>query len=426
MVNQNLKDKQTRLFKNLDNKSEKMALKKVCLKQEVCQACEIINEPYYKQLLYKKNTFLRALKYEGLDHLSKFVNPLRESYYRLGYRRTSKLVVSERHGHKKRFIDIGLYKPGTHKVEDIRNCPVQLKIINDIVDFTKHKIRDYGISVYDEKKRVGLLRYLILRSSFDSKSVLLTCVVSEKNLQVLRPLACDITNKFSEVKGILLHIHKSQSNSLLSLDEDYETFLLSGKDHFYESLNSLSIKYTYKSFMQSNYFVSREIYNSILSFVREKSFDCVIDFYCGVGLLSLLLAKEVKRVIAVESVEESIKNAKINAENNDVRNCEFVCSRVENYLNEAALDLNNALFILNPPRKGCDERVLKKLISMNAQNIIYVSCNARSLSRDLKILVSETNLKVEKIELYDMFPGTKHFESLVFLKALESIDETTI
>ena len=222
----------------------------------------------------------------------------------------------------------------------------------------------------------------------------------------IRQLAEEMMQRCPALVGVVENINRRRDNVLLG----QETKLIVGRDHLFEELNGIRFRLNAPSFFQVNPHQAQELYRTAIEWAELSGSERVLDAYCGVGALGLFASAQAKEVLGVEVVDSAIENARYNAQLNQIENIQFQCSKVEDSL-ESIKNLD--LVFINPPRKGCDEKVLHALIEAQIPSLIYVSCSPKSLSRDLDIL--RDHFEIDLIQPFDLFPHTKHVETLVKL-----------
>ena len=372
-----------------------------------CVGCPFIKVPYPEQLLKKRAIVGRALaKYSSLA--SADVSPVVPSPQRLGYRARVKLVVRKNRDQ----VAMGLYVPQTHRVIDISSCPVHPRQVNQVVFYLKKKVLELGIAPYDERDDSGDLRYVDFRFSVARHELSLTLVTRHASFPQGAPLAKALQRRFPFITGVIQNVNENRGNVIWG--NSFRT--LGGRDTIMERVGDLKLVFPAGVFSQANPFTARKLYDRVYELAALKGGETVLDLYCGVGPISLYLAVAARQVWAVDDSELSITTAKQNARRNGRGNCRFIAGDVATTLTQLTKDLPRIdLMVLNPPRKGIKAAALEAVLAAGAPRIIYVSCEPRSLARDLDRLVA-ANYRVEQIQPFDMFPQTEEVETLVLLR----------
>ena len=372
-----------------------------------CVGCPFIKVPYPEQLLKKRAIVGRALaEYSSLA--SADVSPVVPSPQRLGYRARVKLVVRKNRDQ----VAMGLYVPQTHRVIDISSCPVHPRQVNQVVFYLKKKVLELGIAPYDERDDSGDLRYVDFRFSVARHELSLTLVTRHASFPQGAPLAKALQRRFPFITGVIQNVNENRGNVIWG--NSFRT--LGGRDTIMERVGDLKLVFPAGVFSQANPFTARKLYDRVYELAALKGGETVLDLYCGVGPISLYLAVAARQVWAVDDSELSITTAKQNARRNGRGNCRFIAGDVATTLTQLTKDLPRIdLMVLNPPRKGIKAAALAAVLAAGAPRIIYVSCEPRSLARDLDRLVA-ANYRVEQIQPFDMFPQTEEVETLVLLR----------
>ena len=372
-----------------------------------CVGCPFIKVPYPEQLLKKRAIVGRALaEYSSLAGAD--VSPVVPSPQRLGYRARVKLVVRKNRDQ----VAMGLYVPQTHRVIDISSCPVHPRQVNQVVFYLKKKVLELGIAPYDERDDSGDLRYVDFRFSVARHELSLTLVTRHASFPQGAPLAKALQQRFPYITGVIQNVNENRGNVIWG--NSFRT--LGGRDTIMERVGDLKLVFPAGVFSQANPFTARKLYDRVYELAALKGGETVLDLYCGVGPISLYLAVAARQVWAVDDSELSITTAKQNARRNGRGNCRFIAGDVATTLTQLTKDLPRIdLMVLNPPRKGIKAAALEAVLAAGAPRIIYVSCESRSLARDLDRLVA-ANYRVEQIQPFDMFPQTEEVETLVLLR----------
>ena len=336
------------------------------------------------------------------------VSPVVPSPQRLGYRARVKLVVRKNRDQ----VAMGLYVPQTHRVIDISSCPVHPRQVNQVVFYLKKKVLELGIAPYDERDDSGDLRYVDFRFSVARHELSLTLVTRHASFPQGAPLAKALQQRFPFITGVIQNVNENRGNVIWG--NSFRT--LGGRDTIMERVGDLKLVFPAGVFSQANPFTARKLYDRVYELAALKGGETVLDLYCGVGPISLYLAVAARQVWAVDDSELSITTAKQNARRNGRGNCRFIAGDVATTLTQLTKDLLRIdLMVLNPPRKGIKAAALEAVLAAGAPRIIYVSCEPRSLARDLDRLVA-ANYRVEQIQPFDMFPQTEEVETLVLLR----------
>ncbi len=399
----------TRLRKILRNAPQRTT-NNPCKKEFTCLGCPLIGLKYQGQLDFKQQRVTNALADHDLLREG-LVHPTLPAEQTLEYRASAKLVF----GRKRERVLIGLYQRGSHEIVDTGDCPIHHPLINRIINVVREEVQRQSISVYSSRHKKGLLRYLLIRVSPENNKALVTFVSNFRDLQQLPKLAKWLMRKVPEVIGVHQNINSSTGNVILG----QETIKLHGLPDLIEQVGGIRLRIAPEAFFQVNTRQAVRIYQLVRQWANLSKKDNVIDLYCGIGGIGLHLAKDARQLVGIEYVEQAVRNAADNANLNELDNCRFVAGDAAEQLEKLAAQLHPVRLVsLNPPRKGCSEELLQILCGITPQQIIYVSCDPESLTRDLKVLV-ENGYRIEQVQPVDMFPQTAHVETVVELKRME-------
>jgi len=305
-------------------------------------------------------------------------------------------------------VMMGYYKQGTHDVVDVDSCPIEHPKLSKAANIVKDVLNKLGYSAYNEDKSPGLFRHLRARIGFGTGEVLLTFITNEKVIPGAQRLIKEVLNKCKaediNVVGICQNINPRQTNVIMG----EKSWTMWGRDYIYDKMKGLKFKVSNSSFYQTNPIQTEVLYDTALEFSGVTAKDTIIDAYSGIGTVALWFAKHAEYVYGIEEVKEAVEDAAENAELNKITNCRFNHGKVEKLLPE--LDSGDIL-VLDPPRGGCEEKVLKTIGKSQLKKIIYISCNPGTLARDLAYL-SDNGFKVDIVQPVDMFPHSFHIESV--------------
>lgn len=378
-----------------------------CPVVNVCGGCQIQSLSYEAQLNIKtdkvKNDISRIGKLDGVkihDTLG-----MEDPYY---YRNKAQFPVAIRGKN----IKFGFYERGTHNIVDIKSCVIQHEVNDKILEILKTYMKKFNISVYDEKTGRGVIRNILTRTSFKTKDVMVVVITNGRDLPHKLELVELLQKNVPNLKSLIHNINNMKTNRILG----DKTITLYGDDKIIDYIGDLKFKISALSFFQVNPMQTEVLYEKTLEYADLTGDETVFDLYCGIGSISLFLAKKAKKVYGIEIVKEAIEDARENAKINHIDNAEFYTGKAEEIfprLYEQGIKAD--VVIIDPPRKGCEEEVLNTIIEMQPKKVIYVSCNPSTLARDLKYL-DEHGYKTVEIQPVDMFPHTMHVETVVKLQ----------
>lgn len=309
---------------------------------------------------------------------------------------------------------IGFFQARTHKVVPIRRCLIQTEAADRTAQAVGEWMRRYKISAYDETTGKGLVRHVCVRVNRKGES--LCCVVVNGNKVPREPeLAAYVTVAVPHTVGVLLNSNTRRGNVVLG--DKYRT--LFGRNYLMDTLCGLEFKLSMPSFYQVNRDQAEVLYGKALKFAGLTGNETVLDLYCGIGTITLCLAKAAKRVIGAEIVPPAIRDAKENALRNHIENAEFFCGDAADIAAKLESDgLRPDVVTVDPPRKGLAPEVIASVAAMGPEKVVYVSCDPATLGRDVKIF-REFGYEAKRAAAVDMFPGTAHVETVVLLSKLK-------
>ena len=380
----------------------------VCPVFEKCGGCTMQSVSYENQLEYKRNKVADALKRIGgfSDVKIDSVTPSSEIYR---YRNKAQYPVT----HTPDGMKAGFYAPHSHRVIPTADCPLQDMRSNKIANAVTSWANENNISAYDEESGKGILRRICIRCA-ENEAVLV--IVASKKLKNTDSLIEKITSEFPFVCGIVINYNKDRTNTIYGEHDE----VIFGVPYIYDSIGDIKYKIHYRSFYQVNPYTTKLLYQKALELAHCKKSQTVFDLYCGTGTISLFLAKEAKQVIGIEIVEDAVINAKENAALNDIKNVEFYCGEAETIAPKLIKEGVRAdAVVLDPPRKGCGEELIRAIGEMKPERIIYVSCDCATMARDAKKL-SEYGYTLDEVHVFDQFPQTSHTESVALLVRTDS------
>ena len=402
------------------NKDSSNRILPICEHFGVCGGCKWQNLSYETQLKYKQKEVIHNLK-----HISKMeipeVEKIKEVNSKFFYRNKMEYSFSNNRWLSKNEIQnstkiedknaLGLHKFGMwDKVVDIKNCYLQKEPSNLIRNSLKKFCLESKMSFYDQKKNKGFLRSLMIRSSI-GKELMILVQFSENHQQKIKKVMNYLNDNF-KIDSLLYCVNMKVNDSIY--DQDIQVF--SGRDHIFEIMENLKFKINPKSFFQTNSEQAYELYKIIRDFAKLKGKEVVYDLYTGTGTIAQFIAQKCDKVIGIDIIKESINAAKTNSKNNDIKNVFFEYGDIKNLFNELFIKKYGSpdLIITDPPRNGMHKDVVKQILSIKPNKIIYVSCNSSTQARDLSYLYG--SYKMSRCRAVDMFPHTNHIENVVLLE----------
>ena len=370
-----------------------------------CGGCQFRHMDYKEELEAKRQRVEDALRRIGGVDVR--VDTIRGAADTHRYRNKVQFPVAR----GKEGIHVGLFRARSHDVIDVEDCLLQSEASNRLGRALKDWMEQKKIPAYDEKTGKGLVRHLYVRTNRAGES-LVCLVVNGKKLPDEVGLVNALRTCDPGLAGVVLNVNEKATNVILG--DSYRTVW--GRDWLEEELCGLTFRLSVPSFFQINRAQTEVLYSRAVEFAGLMGKETVLDLYCGIGTISLTMAKQAGKVIGAEIVPEAIEDAKENAARNGIKNAEFFCGDAGEIAYKLASEgVRPDVICVDPPRKGLASGVTDILADMAPERIVYVSCDPATLARDVKLL-GERGYAVKKAEAVDLFPRTQHVESVVLLE----------
>lgn len=391
-------------------KASPLRAEPICSHYPQCGGCNLQHISYEAQLEFKTQKVKNCLERIGgfkLIEINKTIgmnNPI-------NYRNKAQFPVGK---NKDGETVIGFYAKRSHNIINSDCCYIQNKANEKIIDCFRKFIKKYNIKPYDEINHSGILRHIITRVGSKTGEIIVTAVINSDKLDYSDELVKMLLKSNKDIVGIALNINKEKTNTIIG----NKIKIIYGKGYITDYIGNLKFEISPLSFYQVNPKQTKILYEKVLEFAEpfEKT---VIDAYCGIGTISLFLAKKAKKVYGIEIVPQAIEDAKKNAQINNIENTEFFVGKSEDIIEKLYNEKNIRadIIVVDPPRKGCDTKLLNVISQMKPEKIVYVSCDPATLARDLKILC-ENDFEIKKVQPVDMFCMSSHVETVVLLTKL--------
>ncbi|WP_079697254.1 MULTISPECIES: 23S rRNA (uracil(1939)-C(5))-methyltransferase RlmD [unclassified Paenibacillus] len=305
----------------------------------------------------------------------------------------------------------GFYAKGSHRIIDMDTCLIQHEHNDEVVAKVKELGSHFGISAYNEETGRGLLRHVVVKKAFRTGEMMLVLVTNGRDIPHKDAWIGSIREAIPHVASICQNVNKKQTNVIFG----DETRVLWGRDVIYDYIGDVQFAISARSFYQVNPVQTEVLYGKTVEYAGLSGKETVIDAYCGIGTISLFLAQHADQVYGVEIVPEAIEDARSNAVLNDMKNVKFEVGASEDVIplwKEQGIEAD--VIVVDPPRKGCDPRLLDTILEMKPERVVYVSCNPSTLARDLRVL-EDGGYRTVEVTPVDMFPHTVHVESVAML-----------
>lgn len=383
-----------------------------CAFHRQCGGCQLQSLSYEKQLEFKQNKIRNNLvRIGGFDpeKIDACMEPIigmedpwhyrNKAQFPFGYDKEGNVVT-------------GFYAGRTHTIIPNTDCALGVKENKEILEIILAYMKKYAVSAYEETSGKGLVRHVLIRKGFASGQIMVCLIINGKKLPEEQWLAEELW-KIPGMTSVSVNVNTERTNVIMGK----KIRVLKGEEKIEDAIGDVVFRISPLSFYQVNPVQTRKLYGQALEYAGLTGEETVWDLYCGIGTISLFLAQKAKKVYGVEIVPEAIADAKENAVRNGITNAEFYVGKAEEVLPQMYEEegVYADVIVVDPPRKGCDEKCLETMVRMRPERIVYVSCDSATLGRDLKYL-GEKGYEIGKWRGCDMFPGTGHVESIVLLQ----------
>ena len=380
-----------------------------CAVYKRCGGCTVQHMSYKKQLDYKFERVKDCIsKIGGLDSLLVQYPIGMEEPER--YRNKVQLPV----GIVKGELSIGFYAPRSHNIINLDTCLIQDKIADKVAELTREWMIKYNISaasIDGTFNKNGLIRHIMIRKGFTTDEVMVVLVSTRENVKHIDKFIDLIKDNIEGIKSIILNVNEENTNVILG----QKCITLWGDDTIIDYIDNFKFNISPLSFFQVNPVQTEKLYSKALEYADLTGDETVFDAYCGTGTITLFLSQKAKKVYGVEIIEPAIINARENARINNIDNAEFFVGKSEEIIPELInKGIKPEVIVVDPPRKGCDIKLLESIGNAKPNRVVYVSCDPSTLARDLKIL-EEKGYRTEIVQPVDMFPHTSHVETVALM-----------
>lgn len=357
-----------------------------CSCNRLCGGCNLRHINYYAELAYKKEYLKKMFKdYEVLD-----VEKCENDRYR------NKVQVPVENG------KFGFYRTHSHDIVEFDDCKLQSVLANNIISFVKEETLAKGTS--------SSFKHIFVRHFESTDEVMVAYIVNQDNVKGLDDLTTKLTNKFKQIKSVILNVNKNDDNVIINYD--FKDVILYGNNYIEDEVNGLKFKVTFKSFYQVNHEMMIKLYSYVKEQLKGLNANNVLELYSGIGTIGLFVSDACKTIKGVEIIEDAVSIAKDNAATNNLKYTATL-SDAKDGLDKQLQGIDTV--IVDPPRKGLDIKVIETLNDNNIKSIIYISCGPEALKRDLKVF-KELGYNISPIKPFDMFKRTVHVENVVSIK----------
>ena len=386
---------------NFPKQNDSKKASDVCPVHKKCGGCQ------YQGMAYKKQLSLKQRQANML--LGKFgtVLPIIGMKDPLHYRNKVHAVFAFEKGK----AIAGTYQEGTHKVVPVESCLIDDEKSDAIIQTIRGLLRSFKIKTYNEDSGYGLLRHVLIRRGFTSGEIMVVLVASSPVFPSKNNFVKALRKEHPEITTVVLNINDRKTSMILGEREK----VLYGKGFIRDELCGCTFRISPKSFYQVNPVQTEILYQKAIEFAHLTGKESVIDAYCGIGTIGLIASGHAKEVVGVELNKDAVKDAKLNARENQIRNVKFFQGDAGEFMEAMAAEGKSMdVLFMDPPRAGSDEKFMASAVKMGPEKIVYISCNPETLARDLKYLTKK-GYQVKKIQPVEMFAFTEHLETVVLL-----------
>lgn len=360
-----------------------------------CGGCQLQHMDEEEQSRFKQQSVANTIQYIGKIDVG--VNMVIKGN-QLAYRNKAQFPLAN-----EPLFSMGFYRLHSNDIINIEKCPIQSDKINQLYQYVHSNVSSQSFTTS--------LRHILIKHAFATNQLMLVFIANKDIRNELHRYIEQLTSDM-EVDSVILNINKRNDNVILGTNE----YVLYGSSTIQDQLDDMKFTIASKSFYQVNPEQTKVLYAKALEYAQISKHDTVIDLYCGVGSITLFLAKYAKQVIGIEIVEDAIKNANENATLNTIENVEFICSDAGAYAERLQKEGNHpTVVVVDPPRKGCDDITIISVVKMQPDRVVYVSCNPATLARDIQKF-KQYNYECSIVQPVDMFPNTYHVETIVLLR----------
>lgn len=373
-----------------------------CKYANKCGGCQYQGKPYVEQLK-KKQKYVQGLlgKYGKVEPILGMNSPL-------NYRNKVHAVFGI---DRKKNVISGTYEANSHRIVPIENCMIEDETSQKIIATIRGMLKSFKIKTYDEDTGYGLLRHVLVRRGFTSGEVMVVLVTVSPIFPSKNNFVKALRKEHPEITTVVLNVNDKKTSMVLG-ERD---IVLYGKGFIRDTLCGCTFRISPQSFYQINPIQTERLYQTAIKYAKLNGKERVFDAYCGIGTIGMVAAKSAKEVIGVELNKDAVRDARVNAKENKMKNIQFRQGDAGEFM-VAMADAGEKVDVLfmDPPRAGSDTPFLKSTVKLSPEKIVYISCNPQTQARDLKYLVNH-GYAVKKIQPVDMFPFTEHIEVICSL-----------
>lgn len=375
---------------------------RICPVSRKCGGCQLMNMTYEEQLAYKQSKVIKLLG--GFHRVNKIIGMNNPFHYR---NKVQAAFGRTRNGE----IISGVYQSSTHNIVKTDKCLIEDDKADEIILTIRKLVKSFKLTVFDERNQRGFLRHVLVKHGFSTGEIMVVLVTGTSNFPSKNNFISELLRLHPEITTIIQNVNNKYTSMVLG---DKETVLY-GKGYIEDILCGCTFRISPKSFYQINPIQTEILYNKAIDFAELNGKERVIDAYCGIGTIGIVASKKAGEVIGCELNPDAVRDARVNAKINDIKNIQFICADAGEFM----LSLKEQgekcdVLFMDPPRAGSDKKFLSSAVALMPEKVVYISCNPETQQRDLTYL-TRNGYKVKKIQPVDMFPYTNHVESIALL-----------
>ncbi len=376
---------------------------RICPVSRKCGGCQLMNMTYSEQLKFKQSKVVKLLG--SFHRVNEIIGMEKPFHYRnkvqaaFGRTRSGEIIS-------------GVYQSSTHNIVKTDSCLIEDKKADEIILTVRKLVKDFKLTVYDERKGNGFLRHVLVKRGFSTGEIMVVLVTGTTVFPSKNNFVKELLKIHPEITTIVQNINNKFTSMVLG---DKETVLY-GKGYIEDILCGCTFRISPKSFYQINPVQTEILYSKAIEFANLQGKEKVIDAYCGIGTIGIVASKSAGEVIGCELNPDAVRDAKINAKINNIENIKFICADAGEFmLSMKEQNEKCDVLFMDPPRAGSDKKFLSCAVALSPEKIVYISCNPETQQRDLFYLI-KNGYKVKRIQPVDMFPYTAHVETVVLLQ----------
>ena len=372
-----------------------------CPLYKKCGGCQIQNLSYERQLSFKQ---VKVIKLLGRYHRVSEIIGMESPYH---YRNKVQAAFGQRGGE----IISGVYQSSTHNIVPVDSCLIEDQKADEIIVTIRKLLKSFKLKAFNDVSMKGFLRHVLIKRGFKSGEIMVVLVCAQMEFPKESQFVNALLSRHPDITTVVQNVNNKRTSLVLG----DESRVLYGDGYIEEDLCGFRFRISPKAFYQINPTQTQVLYSKAIEFADLTGEETVLDAYCGTGTIGIIASPKAKKVIGVELNGDAVKDAKVNAQLNDIKNIEFYEDDAGRFMIKSARKAENYdVVIMDPPRAGASLDFLKCLVALSPQKIVYISCNPETQSRDFSYLTRK-GYKVKKIQPVDMFPHTEHVETVALL-----------